>query len=71
MAAAAERGAGDDGFDMGSAAVSAPGRFGFLGMRERAEKIGGEVKIDSKAGQGTTVRVSLDLTAIPEGAVGG
>jgi signal transduction histidine kinase len=33
--------------------------FGLLGMRERAELLGGTVDIDSAAGQGTTVTVRL------------
>jgi len=39
------------------------GRLGLLGMRERAESLGGELKIQASPGQGTTVTVSVPVTA--------
>jgi signal transduction histidine kinase len=35
--------------------------LGVMGMRERASLVGGELKIDSEAGKGTTVRVRIPL----------
>ena len=36
-----------------------PGHWGLVGMRERAERIGGLLAIDSQPGQGTRVRALL------------
>jgi signal transduction histidine kinase len=55
---------GDDGAGFDPAAV--PGRrFGVVGMRERAEALGGALDVDSAPGEGTTVtlRIPLDLPA--------
>jgi signal transduction histidine kinase len=49
------------GFDAANAASSEAGHFGLLGMRERAEKIGGTLSIRSAPGQGTTVEVVVPL----------
>ncbi len=46
----------DDGIGFDSE-VQPAGHFGLIGMRERATKIGANVKFDSKAGIGTTVTV--------------
>lgn len=35
--------------------------LGLIGMQERAESLGGELTVDSKPGQGTTIEVSLPL----------
>ena len=40
----------------------APKRYGLLGIRERARLLGGEAKIVSELGTGTTVTVDLPLT---------
>ncbi len=47
------------GFDMqkGESARS----LGLMGMRERTALVGGEIKIDSEVGKGTTVRVRIPL----------
>ena len=37
------------------------GSYGLSTMRERAEKLGGQVDIISKKGAGTTVRVNIPL----------
>ncbi len=37
------------------------GHFGLLGMRERAERLGGELELSSEPGGGTQVRVSVPL----------
>ncbi len=47
------------GFDPCCAASSESGHFGLLGMRERAEKVGGFLTITSEAGQGTSVEVII------------
>ncbi|HXC99059.1 MAG TPA: sensor histidine kinase, partial [Verrucomicrobiae bacterium] len=52
------------GFDAQSAAPSDAGHFGLLGMRERAEKIGGRLKITSDARTGTVVEVFVPLPGI-------
>jgi signal transduction histidine kinase len=36
-------------------------RLGLLGMRERAEMVGGSLRIESAPGQGTTIRVQIPL----------
>jgi len=41
------------------------GHLGLLGIRERLELIGGEMKIETGPGQGTAVFVRIPLTAIP------
>jgi signal transduction histidine kinase len=38
---------------------SRDGHFGLIGMRERAERIGGSLEIDSRAGKGTDVILTL------------
>lgn len=39
--------------------------FGLLGLRERAESLGGTLSLSSRAGQGTEVRVHVPLGAAP------
>ena len=41
-------------------------RFGLMGMRERTEALGGSFSVESEAGRGVTVRVSIPLV---DGAV--
>jgi signal transduction histidine kinase len=41
-----------------------PGHYGIVGLREQAELIGAELRIDSKPNAGTTVSVSLRLSPI-------
>ncbi len=36
--------------------------FGLLGMRERAQSLGGEFKLTSSLGEGVTIKVTLPLT---------
>ena len=50
----------DNGRGFEPAAVTAPGN-GLDNMRERLEAMGGRAEIDSRAGQGTTVRFDLPL----------
>jgi signal transduction histidine kinase len=49
------------GFDADRASGSPAGHFGLLGMRERAEKIGGVLKIRSATGTGTKIELSLPI----------
>ncbi len=53
------------GFDP-AAAQERGGSFGLLGMRERALKIGARLRLDSRAGCGTTVDVELPLKDLQE-----
>jgi two-component system NarL family sensor kinase len=54
----------DDGAGFDPRVVPA-GRHGLLGMRERARLLGGRLRLDSRPGRGTTVRVAVPL---PEAA---
>ena len=49
------------GFDLADRGA-ADGHFGIQGMRERAKRIGADVRIDTAPGRGTTVTVTLPLT---------
>jgi len=49
----------DDGVGWGGRGVG----VGVLGMRERAEEVGGRVDIESRQGAGTTVRVRIPLSS--------
>ncbi|MBK1877800.1 sensor histidine kinase [Pelagicoccus mobilis] len=52
------------GFDPVSAVGPSEGHFGLQGMRERVKRLGGELKIESAVGEGTTVVASVkDETA--------
>jgi signal transduction histidine kinase len=54
----------DNGVGFDPHAVHA-GHYGIVGLREQAELIGAELRIDSKPNQGTTLCVSLPLSPIP------
>jgi len=49
------------GFDPAHAASGETGHFGLLGMRERAEKLGGSVTIQSEPGSGTVIEAVVPL----------
>ena len=51
----------DDGIGMNASAFLAhySGHFGLVGMRERAEAIGGRFSVRSDAGQGASIDLSL------------
>jgi signal transduction histidine kinase len=49
------------GFDQSDAFSPLTGHFGVLGMRERAERLGGSMRLTSSPGQGTTVEVRAPL----------
>ena len=57
------------GFDLADRGA-ADGHFGIQGMRERAKRIGAELRIDTAPGRGTIVSVTLPLagqgSAAPE-----
>src|SRR6202789_4687870 len=48
-------------FEQGGAFSSQDGHFGLIGMRERAERLGGELKLVSHPGEGTQVEVIAPL----------
>ena len=50
-----------EGFDPSQ---SYPGHFGLASMRERAQSGGGELQIESRPGEGTTVRVRVPIRAV-------
>jgi signal transduction histidine kinase len=49
------------GFDSGGHAPGRNGHFGIVGMRERAEEMGGALSIDSDPGRGSEVSVGVPL----------
>jgi PAS domain S-box-containing protein len=51
----------DNGVGIRAGVLDDPGSIGLLGMRERAEILGGEISFGRNAGQGTAVTVSIPL----------
>jgi len=51
----------DNGRGITQDKISDPRSFGLLGIRERAQFLGGQVEIVSSAGRGTTIRVSIPM----------
>ena len=49
------------GFDQQDVFSSQTGHFGVIGMRERAERLGGEFRLASNPGEGTEVEVTVPL----------
>ncbi len=49
------------GFEERDAFAAHGGHFGLIGMRERAERLGGELRLASQPGAGTEVEVSVPL----------
>jgi signal transduction histidine kinase len=49
------------GFEVGGQPGLADGHFGLQGMRERIERLGGTLTIESRVGGGTTVRADVPL----------
>jgi len=49
------------GFEQKDAFSSQDGHFGLIGMRERAERLGGELRLASQPGGGTEVEVKVPL----------
>jgi PAS domain S-box-containing protein len=52
------------GFDVDGQAHANNGRFGLIGMRERAKRIGGRLKIESVPGAGTKIVAEMSLDAV-------
>ncbi|MBI5960272.1 MAG: sensor histidine kinase, partial [Chloroflexi bacterium] len=50
---------GDDGLGFDLAAPRENGHYGLSGMNERAALCGGELKVSSKPGKGTAVRLTV------------
>jgi signal transduction histidine kinase len=50
------------GFEQSAAFSEADGHFGILGMRERAERLGGALQLHSQPGEGTEVEVTVPLS---------
>ena len=51
-----------EGFEQTDAFSEIGGHFGLLGMRERAERLGGELQLHSEPGEGTEVEVTVPLS---------
>ncbi len=49
------------GFEPSRAGGAETGHFGLIGMRERAERIGGHLTLDSRPGEGTELRVEVPI----------
>lgn len=49
------------GFQVDDAFAGMGGHFGLIGIRERAERIGGEFRLESQPGAGTEVEVTVSL----------
>ncbi len=58
----------DDGKGFDAAGGSRSGGMGLLGMRERAERLGGSVVIETAPGEGTAVAVTLPAIEPPVAA---
>ncbi len=50
------------GFDHESMLATAPGQMGLIGMRERAQSIGGQIEIQSTPGRGSQIRLDVPLS---------
>lgn len=55
-----------EGFDESKVPMLEPSHFGLGTMRERAEEIGGHLDLSSHMGQGTEVKITIDMTSQPE-----
>jgi signal transduction histidine kinase len=49
------------GFEQKDVFSALAGHFGLIGMRERAERLGGELHLKSRPGEGTQVEVTVPL----------
>jgi len=54
------------GFDPAGAPGQHDGHFGLQGMRERTKRIGGQLELVSRPGQGTSIRLRVKLESLPE-----
>ena len=55
----------DNGRGFHPAKPSSPTSLGILGLRERATRLGGTMHVESQPGTGTTIHVTIPLTATP------
>src|SRR6185295_11625961 len=53
------------GFDADHPPAAASGHFGLFGMRERAAKLGADLRVTSRPGAGTAVHLSVPLVVEP------
>ena len=58
----------DDGAGLPADALQRAGSFGLLGLQERAQALGGRMKIGPRRGGGTLLVVTLPMTPFMEGA---
>jgi len=49
------------GFDPERLSLAGSGHYGLIGMRERAERIGGHLTLHSKPGEGTQLLIEVPL----------
>jgi len=49
------------GFEQSNIFSALGGHFGLIGMRERAERLGGELRLETQPGSGTKVEVTAPL----------
>lgn len=54
------------GFDCENVVGPHEGHFGLLGMSERVRRVGGQFKIVSQPGRGTSIRVEIPLNSVSE-----
>jgi PAS domain S-box-containing protein len=61
----------DDGVGIAESKMASPQSLGIIGMRERAERLGGQLSIASNRDHGTTItlRVGVDLTDVAASSV--
>ena len=52
----------DNGLGITEAQINSPRSFGLLGMRERVDARGGQIKIRGLAGKGTEVAIKIPLS---------
>ena len=58
----------DDGEGFDPATIRTTGHFGLVIMREQAVSIGGDLRIDSALGRGTTVELTVPLVGLAPSA---
>ena len=57
----------DNGVGIDESRVVAPSSYGIMGIRERAQSLGGQVSIHGVRGRGTTLELEIPLPAEEEG----
>ncbi len=56
----------DDGRGFSPADIDRPGSFGLVSLRERVEKLGGTLAIESQPGSGTAIAVAFEASPLDE-----